>query len=135
MKSYSVTLDGKACALHYTIDDREEVEGMFPRPDGTPGNFPAMVRENLIAGGSFRMQCVLVWAGVRHLGKQWTYEKVHAAMEKATRNGGVKEILEPAFKCILAEGVLGNVVVPKEPTTENEAAGDEGKALSTPAET
>lgn len=133
--SYSVTLDGKVCVLKYTMDDRELVEATFPRPDGTPGSMGSMARENLIQSGSFKVQTMLVWTGVRHLGKSWTFDRVRESMGKATQNGGMGEILQPALKAILASGVLGRIVEEApEPVPEEESAAS-GKAPTEPGST
>src|SRR5437899_10821587 len=104
MKNQTVTLDGKVCVLKYTIDERELIEAAFPRPDGTPGSLGAMVRGNLIETGSFRLQCHLIYLGVKHQGKAWNYNRVREALIKATQNGGVGKILEAARVEILASG-------------------------------
>lgn len=112
---HSVKLDGKEVTLKYGPDDRELIEATFPRPDGTPGSMGAMVRGNLIETGSLRVQSTLVWLGVRHQGKAWTYERVREALIKATQNGGLGTILTPTLAGILASGVLGRIVEDKEP--------------------
>lgn len=133
MKHHSVTLDGKVCSLNYTVDDRETIEGMYPRPDGTPGSMGAMARDNLIGAGSFRVQVALVWVGVRHLGAAWTFDRVREAMVKATQNGGIGAILRPTYDEILASGCLGRAFVERAAdAVQDTSEEDPGKAKGTP---
>lgn len=132
--NHSVTLDGKACTLKFGPDERELLEATFPRPDGTPGSMGSMVRGNLIESGSFRVQTMLVWLGVRHQGKAWTYDRVREAMVKATQNGGVGAILAPTRDAIVASGVLGRAIVVEEEQEEQadpKAAAGTGEPGST----
>jgi hypothetical protein len=114
-KSYSVTIDGKAFPLKYGVDEREGIEDSFPRPDGTPGNLSTLVQGNCVgSGGSFKVQTMIVFYGLRHHGKVITYEKVRDAMAKAMKNGGVGlAFIAPARNSIFLSGVLGKVVDPE----------------------
>lgn len=120
MKNHTVTLGGKVYALEYTVDDREEIEDTYKRPDGTPCAMGQLVRDNLVTTGSFRVQATLVWIGVRQ--HKVTYAKVRDAMAAATKNGGLGEILQPVRTAILASGVLGRVIEMPEPEAEEQVA-------------
>lgn len=129
----TVTIDGKPCVLKYGADERELIEENFKRDDGRPGSLPAMVREDLITSGSFKVQVVIVWAGLKHYGRNMSYDRVRAAMIEATQNEGVQAtFLTPARDALFASGVLGRAVV--QPTPEPEPDKVEGpKAPGTTA--
>lgn len=120
MKEYVVKLGGRDCRLLYTLDEREELEQMFPRADGTPGSLGALVQGHMLGAGSFRVQVAIVWAGVRHLGKKYAIDYVRECMAKATKEDGLLAITRPAWRSILASGVLGRVVEESEPEPEGD---------------
>ena len=127
-KTYYVHLGGQARALKYTLADREWVESQFPRADGTPASLGALVRSHLVDAGSIKVQSTILAAGLRHLGDEWTPDRVRTELgkEDALTKGILKSYLVPAFHSILASGVMGTII-------ENPEGEDvEGKA-ATPA--
>lgn len=112
MKKYSVTLGAESLDLKYRISDREAVEDMFPRADGSPGSFGGLMNAHLIRnGGAFKVQSAFLWAGLNYIGSKWTQEKVHDEFAKQITTGeGLRDINTAMVKAILASGVLGQVI-------------------------
>lgn len=112
MKTYTVDLEGQTLELLYRIQDRILVEAEFPRADGTPGSMASMLQQHCIqGGGAIVVQAVILWAGLRHLGKEWDREKVLQAFGKLVTNAGtkgsVRDVNVAITKAVLASGVLG----------------------------
>lgn len=123
-QQYFVELGGAHYELRYRMDDREWIESQFTRPDGTPGGLGSLLNGHLARGGSLAVQAVIIAGGLRHLNnKRLTAEKIKEHIFEHSKNGGASEILTPAFKAVLASGVLGVVV-----EDEKEADEGEGKA-------
>jgi len=120
-KEYFVTLGGRTRALRITLDDREAVEGMFPRPDGTPNNLMDLCVGHLYSvRGSLKVQAAVVWACLRQDGRT-SLEDVGGWLKEAFKPGGKPiEILRPVVACISSSGVLGF-------TVEEKADDPEGK--------
>jgi len=123
VKEYTVEIDGQPRLLKYRLQDRETIEAMFPRPDGSPASLAALVRGHLFQSGSIAVQTAMVWAGLRHLGNKWTVERVSAAMDAASQNGGIKKLTDAVREAIVMSGVLGSV-----PDIEDDEEDEEGKA-------
>lgn len=129
MKTYTVNLGGETLELLYRMQDRDAVETMFPRQDGTPGSLANMVREHcLTGGGAFSVMAALLWAGLAHLGPKWDLSKVRVEFGKvvqASVPGGVSAINTAVFRAISTSGVLGFV---RDPEEEKPEAGKEPAA-------
>lgn len=112
MNTYSVTLGGETLDLKYRVGDRELVEDMFPRDDGSPGSFGGLMNAHLIRnGGAFKVQVAFLWAGLNHLGSKWNIEKIREAFGKQIVTGeGLRDINTAMVKAILASGVLGTII-------------------------
>lgn len=116
MKTYKVELGGRSWSLKYTLDDREEIESAFPKPDGTPGSMGQLVRDHLIGAGAFKVLNLILWAGMRHEEPKLTADKVKTWLSKATE---FTTIRRTTWKAVLASGVLGSVI--DEPEEEPDA--------------
>jgi hypothetical protein len=128
---YKVYLGNRDRGLRYTVADRERLEGMFPRPDGTPNALIDLIQNHIVANGSFAVQAAVVWAGLNRVDSKITLSKVKDWLEKETQTKGeatVGLILRTTLNAVFASGVLGKVIedafsegseeeaeVPKEP--------------------
>jgi len=130
MRQFTVTLSGKTLDLKYRLDDREAVEALFPRADGTPAGLSALVSEHLIKnGGSFKVQTALLWGALAHLGGDWTIERVKEEFGKLmTAGGGVRNVNTAVFNAIISSGVLGVVVDPDAGSADKDAGKEQAPA-------
>jgi hypothetical protein len=113
MSDFHTTVGGQTRRVIYTLDDREAVEEIFTRPDGTPGSLWA-----LATSGSIKALVAVLWGGLRHdesvtldLCKKWVAEHLKGG-------GGLSQIMQPVADCILASGVLGFTMLKPEPAEE-----------------
>jgi len=107
-KEFTLMLDGQPRKLLYTMDDREDIEEMFPGPDGTPANLGRLVANHVVSHGSFKVLATITWAGLRHLGNSWTLGKVKELLSKEVQNGNnLHKFVQPVAKAVMASGVLG----------------------------
>jgi len=131
MRQFTVTLSGKTLDLKYRLDDREAVEALFPRADGTPAGLSALVSEHLIKnGGSFKVQTALLWGALAHLpGDAWTIERVKEEFGKLmVAGGGVRNVNTAVFNAIISSGVLGVVVDPDAGNADKDAGKEQAPA-------
>jgi hypothetical protein len=110
--AYSVKFAGEDRPLRFRLEDREWVEEQFPRADGTPGSLNQLVAGHLgVVGGSLKVQATITAAGLRHLGKEWTVDKVKAEIADLIASGGdVRLMVSEVLKAMCADGVLGRVI-------------------------
>ena len=108
---YKVYLGGRERGLRYTLEDREKLEGMFPRPDGTPNDLMSLVQNHLIGSGAFGVQAALLWAGMHRVDSRLQLAKVKTWLEKHVEEGQeLKAIYVPMFNAIMESGVLGAII-------------------------
>ena len=131
---YKVYLGGRERGLRYTLEDRETLEGMFPRNDGTPNDIFTLVR-HIIEGGSFAVQAALLWKGVQRVDSRITLAKVKDWLTKHVAEGSdLKVIYTQVFNAIMESGITGTTV--KDAVTETDEGEDQDapKAEASPPE-
>ena len=107
-REYTVYLDGTTRTLKYKVSDREAIEELFLRGDGTPTSLWTLMSTHLVGAGSIKVQKALLWGGLRHLGEKWTLEKVGTDLQRALDEGTLlKDINTTVFKALMISGVLG----------------------------
>jgi len=107
---YKVYLGGRERGLRYTLEDRERLEGMFPRPDGTPNDLLGLVQNHLINSGSVSVQAALLWAGLHRVDSRIQLNKVKEWLQKEAETSNLKAVFIPVFNAIFESGVLGTVI-------------------------
>ena len=110
---YKVYLGGRERGLRYTLEDRERLEGMFPRPDGTPNDLPALVQNHLVGSGALSVQVALLWKGLHTVDKRIQQNKVKEWLQKEVDGGGdapLQPVFRAVFNAIFESGVLGVVI-------------------------
>lgn len=108
---YKVYLGGRERGLRYTLEDRERLEGMFPRPDGTPNDLMSLVQNHLVTSGAFHVQAALLWAGLHRVDSRLQMGKVKSWLEKHVEEGQeLRAVYTPVFNAIFESGVLGKVI-------------------------
>jgi hypothetical protein len=112
---YKVYLGGRERGLRYTLEDRERLEGMFPRPDGTPNDLPTIVQNHMVGSGAFSVQAALLWKGLHTVDKRIQLGKVKEWLQKEVdASKGETNPLQPVFRAvfnaIFESGVLGVVI-------------------------
>ncbi len=110
---YKVFLGNRSRGLRYTYKDRVQLEDMFPRPDGTPGNLTSLIEVHLVnpGGGAFRVQSTLLWKGLHCVNSKISLLKVQEWLEKhVADNGDLAAIYRPTINAFFASGVLGKII-------------------------
>jgi len=122
---YKVHIGGRDRGLRYTLEDREILEGMFPRGDGTPNDLLGLLRQHLVASGSIAVQAALLWAGLHRVDSRINLKKVKDWLQKEMEGNSValKEIFVPVFNAVFESGCLGMVV--KEAITKDDLESEE----------
>ena len=125
---YKVYLGDRSRGLRYTYKDRVQLEEMFPRPDGTPGNLTSLIEGHLVnpGGGSFRVQSTLLWKGLHCVNNKISLLKVQEWLEKHVKeNGDLATIYRPVINAFFSSGVLGKVIDDAFPDVDIDADPDE----------
>lgn len=127
MDEFYVDLGGKRRQLRFDLTDREEIEGLFPRPDGSPASLGVLLRDHLIGPGSFRVQVTILFFGLRFHSKGLTEDQVRSWVQDYLKGEGAKlsDLMIVVAKAIHVSGVLGYV------GKLREAAPEEGKEPAT----
>ncbi len=108
---YKVHLGGRDRGLRYTWKDMDQLEKMFPRPDGTPGDLTSLIQGHLIESGSFSVRSTLLWKGLHTVNNKITLAKVQEWLEKHVKEGSaLKVIYIPTLNAFAESGVLGQVI-------------------------
>ena len=121
---YKVYLGGRERGLRYTVKEREALEALYPRPDGTPNDLMGLVQTHLVSPGAFSVQAALLWAGLHCVDSRIRQDKVKEWLSKHVEEGQqMKAIFIPVFNAIMESGVLGAVL--KDAITGEEDEDDE----------
>ena len=122
----AINLGGKLRRLRYEVDDREELESMFPRPDGTPGNLYSFIAQHFSLTGSFAIQAAVVWVGLRRCDGTVTLGKTREWLAASNAAGGkLADVLRPVANVILYSGVCGFIPTIPPPGEETELGKEE----------
>ena len=107
---YKVHLGGRDRGLRYTLEDREHLEGMFPRPDGTPNDIYTIV-QHIVGGGSHAVQAAILWVGLKRVDSRITLAKTKDWLGKHIGEGSeLKVVYTPVFNAVMESGITGTII-------------------------
>lgn len=135
---YKVYLGGRERGLRYTVEDRQRVEDMFPRPDGTPNPLPDLMENHLVGTGAFAVQAAILWAGLHRVDSRIQLGKVKEWLQKESEHGNFGPLFRPVFNAVFESGVLGVTIVDAVtdvPEGEDEEEGPPKEKGGSPAKT
>ena len=112
---YTVHLGGRDRGLRFTLDDREALEGLFPRPDGTPCNLWELLQNHFMKPGSLAVQTAILWRALYSNDNRITMENVRKWLRQYLDGGGKPTpIFKTVWDAALESGVLGFTLKPEQ---------------------
>ncbi len=124
---YKVHLGGRDRGLRYTMEDRDQLERLFPRPDGTPNDIITILGH--LDKGAYAVQTAILWVGLKRVDSRINLPKVKEWLTKHISEGSeLRVIYNQVFKATMFDGITGKSI----DVDDIDAPVDEGEEAEPP---